>query len=98
MSVRPGKRALHADGALVPLTRREFDVMGYLVAREGEPVSCDSLIEDVWGPRIVPAATGWTRSLPPFGASSAAGLVSSRRNAAWLRLPRGTGSRRQATD
>jgi hypothetical protein len=50
------KRALRADGALVPLTRREFDVMAYLVAREGEPVSRDSLIEDVWGLRIDPGS------------------------------------------
>jgi DNA-binding response OmpR family regulator len=50
------KRALHADGALVPLTRREFDVMSYLVAREGESVSRDSLIEDVWGLRIDPGS------------------------------------------
>jgi DNA-binding winged helix-turn-helix (wHTH) protein len=50
------KRALHADGSLVPLTRREFDVMAYLVAREGDSVSRDSLIEDVWGLRIDPGS------------------------------------------
>jgi len=32
---------VHADGAVVPLTRREFAVMDYLVAREGEVVSRD---------------------------------------------------------
>ena len=50
------KRALHVDGALVPLTRREFDVMAYLVAREGDPVPRDSLIQDVWGLRIDPGS------------------------------------------
>jgi hypothetical protein len=50
------KRALHVDGTLVPLTRREFDVMAYLVAREGDAVSRDSLIQDVWGLRIDPGS------------------------------------------
>lgn len=50
------KRALHVDGALVPLTRREFDVMAYLVAREGDPVARDSLIRDVWGLRFDPGS------------------------------------------
>ncbi len=50
------KRALHVDGALVPLTRREFDVMAYLVAREGDPVPRDSLIQDVWGLRFDPGS------------------------------------------
>src|SRR5690349_14113287 len=50
------KRALHADGAVVPLTRREFAVMDYLVAREGEVVSRDDLIQDVWGLRIDPGS------------------------------------------
>jgi hypothetical protein len=50
------KRALHADGALMPLTRREFDVMAYLVAREGEAVARDDLITDVWGLRIDPGS------------------------------------------
>jgi DNA-binding response OmpR family regulator len=50
------KRALHVDGALVPLTRREFDVMAYLVAREGDAVPRDGLIQDVWGLRIDPGS------------------------------------------
>ncbi len=50
------KRALHTDGALVPLTRREFAVMDYLVAREGEVVTRDDLIQDVWGLRIDPGS------------------------------------------
>ena len=43
-------------GRLVPLTRREFDVMAYLVAREGDPVPRDRLIQDVWGRRIDPGS------------------------------------------
>jgi DNA-binding response OmpR family regulator len=50
------KRALHVDGTLVPLTRREFDVMAYLVAREGDPVSRDNLIQDIWGLRFDPGS------------------------------------------
>jgi hypothetical protein len=46
------KRALRVDGGLVPLTRREFDVMAYLMARRGEAVSRDGLIHDVWGLRF----------------------------------------------
>ena len=52
----PAKRALHVDGALVPLTRREFDVMAYLVAREGDAVARDSLIQDVWGLKFDPGS------------------------------------------
>lgn len=50
------KRALHVDGVLVPLTRREFDVMAYLAAREGDPVARDGLIQDVWGLRFDPGS------------------------------------------
>jgi hypothetical protein len=46
------KRALRVDGQLVPLTRREFDLMAYLVARRGEAVPRDGLIHDVWGLRF----------------------------------------------
>jgi hypothetical protein len=50
------KRALHVDGTFVSLTRREFDVMAYLVAREGDAVARDSLIQDVWGLRFDPGS------------------------------------------
>ena len=50
------KRALHVDGVLVPLTRREFDVMAYLATHEGDPVARDSLIHDVWGLRFDPGS------------------------------------------
>ena len=50
------KRALHVNGALVPLTPREFDVMAYLVAREGDPVPRDRLIQDLWGRRVDPGS------------------------------------------
>ena len=38
------------------LTRREFDVMAYLVARQGDAVARDSLIQDVWGLRFDPGS------------------------------------------
>jgi DNA-binding response OmpR family regulator len=47
---------LQVDGHLVPLTRREFDVMAYLVARRGEAVSRDGLIHDIWGLRFDPGS------------------------------------------
>jgi Transcriptional regulatory protein, C terminal len=50
------KRALNTDGALVPLTRREFAVMHYLIAREGAVVTRDDLIQDVWRLRIDPGS------------------------------------------
>jgi DNA-binding response OmpR family regulator len=50
------KRALHVDCTLVSLTRREFDVTAYLVAREGDAVARDSLIQDVWGLRFDPGS------------------------------------------
>jgi Transcriptional regulatory protein, C terminal len=45
----PAKRALSVRGRSVPLTRREFEVLAYLVAREGTAVSRDELIVKVWG-------------------------------------------------
>jgi hypothetical protein len=48
----PAKRALSVRGRSVPLTRREFEVVAYLVAREGAAVSRDELILNVWGLRF----------------------------------------------
>lgn len=50
------KRALRVDGQIVPLTRREFDVMAYLVARRGEAVSRDCLIHEIWALRFDPGS------------------------------------------
>ncbi len=48
----PARRALSVRGRSVPLTRREFEVLAYLVAREGVAVSRDELILNVWGLRF----------------------------------------------
>jgi len=48
----PAKRALSVRGHSVPLTRREFEVLAYLVAREGAAVSREELILNVWGLRF----------------------------------------------
>jgi hypothetical protein len=42
-------RALTIGGDLVPLTPLEFQVMYYLVQREGQAVTRASLLADVWG-------------------------------------------------
>jgi hypothetical protein len=48
----PAKRALSVRDRSVPLTRREFDVLAYLAAREGTAVSRSELIHNVWGLRF----------------------------------------------
>lgn len=50
------KRALNFDGRFVPLTRREFTVLDYLVERPGQLVLRDDLIKDVWGLRFAPGS------------------------------------------
>jgi DNA-binding response OmpR family regulator len=42
-------RALSVDGRRVHLTRLEYGVMSYLLAREDRVVSRDDLLRDVWG-------------------------------------------------
>ena len=43
------RRALLVHGRAIALTRKEFDVMRYLAARQGEAVSRIELLNDVWG-------------------------------------------------
>jgi hypothetical protein len=50
------RRALRVNGQLVRLTRREFDVMAYMVARQGEVVPRDGLIHDIWNLRFDPGS------------------------------------------
>jgi hypothetical protein len=45
----PARRELVVDGARVPLTRLEFDLLRYLQAHEGQAVARDRLLRDVWG-------------------------------------------------
>jgi two-component system response regulator RegX3 len=44
-----GRHEVHADGALVELTRKEFDVLALLMANAGRVVTRDTLIARVWG-------------------------------------------------
>jgi hypothetical protein len=43
------RRALVARGRVTVLTRKEFEVMRYLAARQGEAVARIELLNDVWG-------------------------------------------------
>ena len=43
------RRALVVHGRETVLTRKEFDVMRYLAARQGEAVTRIELLNDVWG-------------------------------------------------
>ena len=43
------RRALVVDGRATVLTRKEFEVMRYLAARQGEAVARIELLNDVWG-------------------------------------------------
>lgn len=43
------RRALMLDGRAIDLTRKEFEMMRYLMLRQGEAVSRIELLNDVWG-------------------------------------------------
>ena len=43
-----GERQAYLDGAALPLTRKEFDLLAYLAARPGRVVSRRELLEEVW--------------------------------------------------
>jgi Transcriptional regulatory protein, C terminal len=45
----PGARELVLDGRRVGLTKLEFDLLGYLREREGQAVTREALLRDVWG-------------------------------------------------
>ena len=48
LRVLPGERQAYVDGAALPLTRKEFDLLAYLAARPGRVVSRRELLEEVW--------------------------------------------------
>jgi DNA-binding response OmpR family regulator len=48
LRVHPGERQAFLDGAALPLTRKEFDLLAYLAARPGRVVSRRELLEEVW--------------------------------------------------
>ncbi|MEO8304543.1 MAG: winged helix-turn-helix domain-containing protein [Betaproteobacteria bacterium] len=51
--LRPGERQLLADGVVVALEPRAFDVLTALVERAGELVTKDDLMERIWPGRVV---------------------------------------------
>lgn len=42
------KREISADGAPLPLTRKEFEILEYLMLHPGHTVSQEELLEHVW--------------------------------------------------
>lgn len=49
LQVDPAARTCTYDGAEVPLTPTEFDLLTYLMARRGQALSRDTIHRDVWG-------------------------------------------------
>lgn len=45
----PARRQVTYDGTPIDLTKREFDVLQYLLENKGVVVSRDALLENVWG-------------------------------------------------
>ena len=45
----PGSYAVTWDGAPIALTKKEFDLLHYLMAHQGQAVTRDQLLSDVWG-------------------------------------------------
>ncbi|GAB2025640.1 response regulator transcription factor [Lactovum odontotermitis] len=43
------KKAVKLDGQLIELTRREFDILEFLIRHQGEIVSRDALLQAFWG-------------------------------------------------
>jgi DNA-binding response OmpR family regulator len=44
-----GAREVRADGRVIELTQREFDLLEYLLRHAGQVVTRDELLEAVWG-------------------------------------------------
>ena len=49
LRVDPARRTLERDGALVPLTTLEFDLLYFLASRAGRVFTREALMEQVWG-------------------------------------------------
>ena len=49
--IDPSARKVFVDGAEVSLTRKEFDLLAYLVRSKGRVMSRERLLERVWGYR-----------------------------------------------
>jgi two-component system, OmpR family, KDP operon response regulator KdpE len=46
----PARREVHKSGALIHLTPKEFDLLHYLMAHAGLPITHGRLLNAVWGP------------------------------------------------
>ncbi|NLJ74044.1 MAG: response regulator transcription factor [Firmicutes bacterium] len=49
LELDPGRRTVTVRGTAVDLTKREFDLLEYLMANKGMVLSRDTLLENVWG-------------------------------------------------
>jgi DNA-binding response OmpR family regulator len=49
LEVDPGARAARRDGAALPLTGREFDLLAFLLAHPGRAYTRAELLAEVWG-------------------------------------------------
>ncbi len=49
LSLDPGSYTVTFSGKPVQLTKKEFDLLRYLMEHEGQAVSRDALLSDVWG-------------------------------------------------
>lgn len=49
LSLNPVKREVTVDGQLIHLTKREFDLLQYLLKNKNIVISRDTLLENIWG-------------------------------------------------
>lgn len=49
IEIDPAAREVRIDGSAVPLTRKEFDLLGLLLTNQGRVVTSNFLLESVWG-------------------------------------------------
>ena len=52
LSVQPGQKRALWKGQELDLTLKEFDLLGYLAARENETLTREDILRDVWGERF----------------------------------------------
>jgi DNA-binding response OmpR family regulator len=50
---RDARRVLHPDGAEIPLTRTEFDLLVFLLRHRGRALSRHEILDEVWGRELV---------------------------------------------
>jgi len=49
LEIRLAARQVVVRGSVVPMTRREFDLLAYLALRAGQVISRSQLLQDIWG-------------------------------------------------